>query len=56
MPEIVVQAEPFDMGDASTAFAARQENAGAVVSFSGIVRDVATPAVCRRWRSSISPA
>ena len=41
MPEIVVQAEPFDMGERLNRFAARQENAGAVVSFSGIVRDAA---------------
>lgn len=39
MPEIVVQADPFDMGERLNRFAARQENAGAVVSFSGIVRD-----------------
>ena len=42
MPEIIVQAEMFDMGAMLNRFAARQENAGAVVSFSGIVRDVAT--------------
>lgn len=42
MPEIIVQAETFDMGEMLNRFAARQENAGAVVSFSGIVRDVAT--------------
>jgi len=42
MPEIIVQAEPFDMGAMLNRFAARQDNAGAVVSFSGIVRDVAT--------------
>ncbi|MGI3185184.1 molybdenum cofactor biosynthesis protein MoaE [Nioella aestuarii] len=42
MPEIVVQAETFDMGEMLNRFAARQDNAGAVVSFSGIVRDVAT--------------
>ena len=42
MPEIIVQAEPFDMGAELNRFAARQENAGAVVSFSGLVRDVAT--------------
>ncbi|RFU13675.1 molybdenum cofactor biosynthesis protein MoaE [Rhodobacteraceae bacterium W635] len=41
MPGIVVQAEPFDMGERLNRFAARQENAGAVVSFCGIVRDVA---------------
>jgi len=42
MPEIIVQAAPFDMGEMLNRFAARQENAGAVVSFSGLVRDVAT--------------
>lgn len=42
MPEIIVQSDPFDMGEMLNRFAAGQENAGAVVSFSGIVRDVAT--------------
>jgi len=42
MPEIIVQADPFDMGEMLNRFAARQDNAGAVVSFSGIVRDVAS--------------
>lgn len=42
MPEIIVQADPFDMGAMLNHFASRQDNAGAVVSFSGIVRDVAT--------------
>ena len=42
MPEIIVQSDPFDMGACLNRFAARQVNAGAVVSFSGIVRDVAT--------------
>jgi len=39
---VVVQAAPFDMGAELNAFAAEQQNAGAVVSFSGIVRDVAS--------------
>lgn len=42
MPEIIVQADPFNMGEMLNRFAARQDNAGAVVSFSGIVRDVAS--------------
>lgn len=42
MAEIIVQSDPFDMGACLNRFAARQVNAGAVVSFSGIVRDVAT--------------
>lgn len=42
MPEIIVQSDPFDMGACLNRFAARQVNAGAVVSFSGIVRDVVT--------------
>lgn len=42
MPEIIVQSGTFDMGERLNHFAARQANAGAVVSFSGIVRDVAT--------------
>ncbi len=42
MPEIIVQTETFDMGAMLNRFADRQVNAGAVVSFSGIVRDVAT--------------
>jgi molybdopterin synthase catalytic subunit len=41
MPRIIVQSDPFDMGEMLNRFAAGQENAGAVVSFSGIVRDVA---------------
>jgi molybdopterin synthase catalytic subunit len=42
MPEVIVQSAPFDMGAELNRFAARQENAGAVVSFSGLVRDLAT--------------
>lgn len=34
-----VQAEPFDFGAEANAFAARQDGAGAVVTFTGIVRD-----------------
>ena len=35
-----VQAEPFDPGAELNAFSAEQEGAGAVVSFSGVVRDI----------------
>ena len=38
--EIRVQEAAFDAGDELNAFTKRQVNAGAVVSFSGIVRDV----------------
>ena len=38
--EIRVQAEPFDFGAEAGAFAARQAGMGAVVTFTGIVRDV----------------
>ena len=37
---IRVQSEPFDTGAELNAFTAAQEGAGAVVSFSGVVRDV----------------
>jgi molybdopterin synthase catalytic subunit len=37
---IVVQAEPFDLGAETEAFASGQAGAGAVVTFTGIVRDV----------------
>lgn len=37
---VVVQAEPFDLGAQSTAFATAQSESGAVVTFSGIVRNV----------------
>lgn len=37
-----VQAEPFDAGAELNAFSAAQGNAGAVVSFSGIVRNTAS--------------
>lgn len=36
-----IQTEPFDAGDELNQFTVRQSGAGAVVSFSGIVRDVA---------------
>lgn len=41
-PPVRVQAEPFDMGRELNAFAARVAGAGAVVSFTGITRDLAT--------------
>lgn len=34
-----VQAEPFDLGAEATAFAAAADGAGAVVTFTGLVRD-----------------
>ena len=37
---VVVQSEPFDLGHETTAFASAQSASGAVVTFSGIVRDV----------------
>ncbi len=40
--QVRVQSEIFDMGAELNRFAERQVNAGAVVSFSGIVRDLAT--------------
>ncbi len=36
---VSVQAEPFDLGALSNAFAARVVGAGAVVTFTGLVRD-----------------
>ena len=39
--DIRVQSESFDMGAELNSFTARVEGAGAVVSFSGLVRDVA---------------
>lgn len=39
---IRVQAAPFDMGAELNAFAAQAKGAGAVVSFSGLTRDLAT--------------
>ncbi|MDZ7711113.1 MAG: molybdenum cofactor biosynthesis protein MoaE [Roseovarius sp.] len=38
--DIRVQQEPFDLGAEANAFAARQSGMGAVVTFTGIVRDV----------------
>jgi molybdopterin synthase catalytic subunit len=38
--DIRVQAEPFDLGVEAKAFAARQSGMGAVVTFTGIVRDL----------------
>lgn len=35
---ILVQAAPFDLGEQTASFAARQTGAGAVVTFSGLVR------------------
>ncbi|MEO0667367.1 MAG: molybdenum cofactor biosynthesis protein MoaE [Pseudomonadota bacterium] len=37
---VVVQSAPFDLGAETTSFAAAQSASGAVVTFSGIVRDV----------------
>ncbi|MEL6889595.1 MAG: molybdenum cofactor biosynthesis protein MoaE, partial [Pseudomonadota bacterium] len=37
---VVVQSAPFDLGAETTGFAAAQSASGAVVTFSGIVRDV----------------
>ena len=34
-----VQSDPFDLGHESTAFAARVQGAGAIVTFTGLVRD-----------------
>ncbi len=39
--DIRVQEAPFDLGQEANAFAARQSGMGAVVTFTGIVRDVA---------------
>ncbi len=38
---VLVQEEPFDAGKVLNEFSAQQKGAGAVVSFTGIVRDVA---------------
>ncbi len=38
--DVRVQMEPFDFGEEANAFAKRQTGMGAVVTFSGIVRDV----------------
>jgi len=42
MPPVRVQAAAFDMGEELTGFAASVPGAGAVVSFTGITRDLAT--------------
>lgn len=39
--DIRVQEVPFDLGEEARAFAARQSGMGAVVTFTGIVRDLA---------------
>ncbi|MGB3279918.1 MAG: molybdenum cofactor biosynthesis protein MoaE [Pseudorhodobacter sp.] len=39
---ILVQSDPFDMGAEANAFAANQPGAGAIVTFTGIVRDTAS--------------
>ena len=38
--KVAVQAEPFDLGAESAEFAARQRDMGAIVTFSGVVRDL----------------
>lgn len=40
--DIRVQQAPFDLGSESSAFAARQAGMGAIVTFTGIVRDLGT--------------
>lgn len=42
MERVRVQSEPFDMGAELNAFAALTKGAGALVSFSGLTRDLAT--------------
>ncbi|MEM6587781.1 MAG: molybdenum cofactor biosynthesis protein MoaE [Pseudomonadota bacterium] len=39
--DIRVQSEPFDLGQEANSFAARQTGMGAIVTFTGVVRDVA---------------
>ena len=39
--DIRVQSAPFDLGQEANAFAARQTSMGAIVTFTGVVRDVA---------------
>ncbi len=39
---IVVQEQPFDLGAEANAFAAGRTDLGAIVTFTGVVRDVAT--------------
>ena len=38
--DIRVQTDPFDLGAEATAFAARQQGMGAIVTFTGVVRDL----------------
>lgn len=38
--DIRVQTDPFDMGEEANAFAARQAGMGAIVTFTGVVRDL----------------
>ncbi len=38
--DIRVQTDPFDLGAETTAFAARQNGMGAIVTFTGVVRDL----------------
>ena len=52
--KISIQAEQFDMGAETIAFIAAQNGMGAIVTFSGIVRDLAdTP--MPTWKSNIIP-
>ena len=44
---VVVQEAPFDFGQEAQAFADAQENMGAVVTFTGIVRDLKGAALSR---------
>lgn len=39
--QVRIQPEPFDLGAEANAFAASQSGAGAVVTFTGLVRDIA---------------
>lgn len=41
MPDIRVQSAPFSLGEESDRFAADRADAGAIVTFTGVVRDVA---------------
>ena len=38
--DIRVQSEPFDLGHEANAFAVRQKSMGAIVTFTGVVRDL----------------
>ena len=48
-----VQSEVFDAGAELNAFAIGHSDVGAVVSFTGVVRDLMAP--CTRWKSNITP-